>query len=246
MRDKAQDWLTKKLNISLPYVSMGKVDSLDLWGPNELIILAFYEHNKARYKNVLDIGANLGLHSIMMAKHGWHIKAFEPDKAILDQSISNVIRSIPVFGTGGPSYQPFNAAVSDRDGEANFVRVLQNLTGSHIEGSKDSYGPRETIQVQVMDCKPLFDWADLAKLDVEGHEGILLRSVTAEHLEHLDLICELRGTDEAASVLKHFQDLDCPIYTQKNGWKPATSLQDMPTRHQEGSIFIGKRGGPWT
>lgn len=222
---------------------------MDLFGPNEMILFAFYQHNAGRYKKVLDIGANLGLHSILMNKLGWDVKAFEPDQAIWQQAVSNVQANGKRLGSGcisvPSSWFPVRAAVSDHEGNAKFVRVLNNLTGSHLEGFKDSYGPRETITVPVIDCRPLFNWADLAKLDVEGHEGVLLRCVTGMHLEHLDLICELRGELEAASVLKHFTALDCPIYTQKNNWKPATRLGEMPVRHQEGSIFISKRGGPW-
>jgi hypothetical protein len=48
-RERAQEWLCKSIGIHFPYVSMGKVDSLDLFGPNELMIFAFYAHNKDRY-----------------------------------------------------------------------------------------------------------------------------------------------------------------------------------------------------
>jgi FkbM family methyltransferase len=241
MRDKAQEWLCQQLGIKFPYVSMGKVDSLDLFGANELIIFAFYEHNRLRYRRALDIGANLGLHSILMRRLGWLVKAYEPDEEIWRMAMNNVVANSPK-----PQIGLFErAAVSDRDGEAQFVRVLQNLTGSHLEGFKDSYGPRETVKVPVVDCRPLFDWADLAKLDVEGHEGVLLRCVTDEHLKHLDLICELRGEEQALSVLEHFRKLDTPVYTQKNDWRPARTILDMPTKHQEGSIFISRRGGPF-
>lgn len=246
-RTHAQAWLCKNLGIHFPYVSMGKVDSLDLFGANELIIFAFYAHNAKRYSKVLDIGANLGLHSILMRRLGWEVKAFEPDEEIFRACTQNVTGNFML----NPSVffdsvnLPVRAAVSDRDGEARFVRVLQNLTGSHIEGYKDSYGPRETVTVPTVDCRPLFDWADLAKLDVEGHEAVLLQCVTDEHLKHLDLICELRGTKEAAQVLGHFGRLDTPIYTQKNNWKRAQCMSDMPTKHQDGSIFISRRGGPF-
>ena len=247
-RERAQSWLCEKLGIHFPYSSMGKVDSLDLFGPNELMIFAFYEHNRERYKKVLDIGANLGLHSILMNRLGWDVKAFEPDLEIWKTAVANVQGNGKRWGSGvmsvPPSWFPMRAAVSDREGEGKFVRVLNNLTGSHLEGFKESYGPRETVTVPVVDCRPLFAWEDLAKLDVEGHEGVLLRCVTGDHLKHLDLICELRGEKEAASVLKHFNDLDCPIYTQKNNWKRAEKLGDMPVKHQEGSVFISKRGGP--
>lgn len=243
-RERAQKWLTDSLGINFPYVPMGKVDSLDLFGGNELMIFAFYKHNKDRYKRVLDIGANLGLHSILMRRLGWDVKAFEPDVEIFEKMLwnttllGNLIHPI----TGMWHSQ---AAVSDRNGEAKFVRVLNNLTGSHIEGFKESFGPRETITVPVVDCRPLFDWADLAKIDVEGHESVLLKCLTQDHLTHLDLICELRGHKEAAQVFAHIHDIGGEIYTQKNDWNPAQCMADMPVKHQEGSIFISKRGGPW-
>lgn len=247
-RERAQKWLTESLGINFPYVSMGKVDSLDLFGPNELVIFAFYKHNAKRYSNVLDIGANLGLHSILMSKCGWFINSYEPDKEIYEMASrnwwANMPREVVVDEAWGISMH--NEAVSDRSGEAQFVRVLNNLTGSCLVGSaKEPFGPLEEITVPVVDCRPLFDWADLAKLDVEGHEGVLLRCVTAEHLTHLDLICELRGEKEAASVMNHIHSIGGTIYTQKNDWKPARCMADMPVRHQEGSIFISKRGGPW-
>lgn len=244
-RRAAQAWLCSKLGINLPYYSMGKVDTYDLFGPNELILFAFYEHNRERYRKVLDIGANVGLHTMLMMDLGWEVRAFEPDQSIFLRCKENVEHkkwSLPPWNVARLS----QCAVSDCDGEAQFVRVLDNLTGSHIEGYKQSYGPRETITVKTVDCRPLFDWADLAKIDVEGHESVLLKCLTREHLSHLDLICELRGQEEAAAVLAHISDLGGEIYTQKTDWKPARSMAAMPTKHQEGSIFISSRGGPWS
>lgn len=246
-RERAQKWLTESLGINFPYYSMGKVDSLNLFDPNELILFAFYKHNRDRYRKVLDIGANLGLHSILMEHLGWDVRAFEPDREIFKRCEANVAEHRVIRDSFGLAYVslPVCAAVSDHDGEAQFVRVLNNLTGSHIEGFKESFGPRETITVPVVDCRPLFDWADLAKLDVEGHEGVLLRTLTADHLTHLDLICELRGHKEAALVMDHIRGIGGEIYTQKNDWQPARCMADMPVKHQEGSIFISSRGGPW-
>lgn len=238
-REKAQEWLTKKLNIYLPYFSMGKVDTYDLFGPNELILFSFYEHNRYRYKKVLDIGANVGLHSLLMAQLDWDVRAFEPDREVFGKLTENLYYEAPQVWL-------HEAAVSDRDGEAQFTRVLNNLTGSCLVGSaKEPYGPLEEVTVKTVDCRPLFDWADLAKIDVEGHESVLLKCLTSDHLKHLDLICELRGDREAAQVLRHIHDIGGEVYTQKTGWKPAQCMADMPTRHQEGSIFISSRRGPW-
>ena len=44
-----------------------------------IIIFSYYWTNRKRYKNVADIGANIGLHSILMSRCGWQVTAYEPD-----------------------------------------------------------------------------------------------------------------------------------------------------------------------
>ena len=53
-----------------PYYEMGAVDSLNLFDLDELIIFSFYWTNRNRYRRVLDVGANIGLHSIILSKCG--------------------------------------------------------------------------------------------------------------------------------------------------------------------------------
>ena len=50
--------------IVFPYYKMGAIDSLDLFGLDELIIFGFYWKNRGRYRRVADIGANIGLHVV--------------------------------------------------------------------------------------------------------------------------------------------------------------------------------------
>jgi FkbM family methyltransferase len=231
-RERAQEWLCSKLGIDFPYVSMGRVDSFNLFDANELIIFALYANSKDRYKRALDLGANLGLHSILMSKLGWTVKAYEPDPEIYRMMDTNFQKN------GCDDVERHCAAVSSYNGLARFTRLLDNRTGSYIEESKEGYGQMEKFPVACIDCRPLFDWADFAKIDVEGHEDVLLHSVSEEHMDHLDLFCEVRGMGTAARVLRHFNNLGAKIYTQKRNWERAIHLQDMPIGHQEGSIFI--------
>lgn len=226
--------------ISLPYTKMGAIDSLDLFGLDELIIFAFYNANRGRYRNVIDIGANLGLHSIVQSRCGFLVKAFEPDPwhyGILSKNLA---------ANGSVNVQSIEAAVSTQDGEATFVRVLGNTTGSHLVGSKDSYGEKEFFTVKTLAVQPLLEWADLAKIDAEGHEKELLLAATAKHLQKLDIVVEIGNAANAKAVFEHFRSIGVGMFAQKIGWNRAERLEDIPTSHREGSLFLSaKRAMPW-
>lgn len=240
----SQDRVPRKFgpfgDISLPYTKMGAIDSLDLFGLDELIIFAFYHANRTRYRNTLDIGANLGLHSIVMARCGFSVRAFEPDPwhyGILEQNLA---------ANGTSAVEPIAAAVSTKEGEAQFVRVLGNTTGSHLAGAKDSYGEKEYFTVPTRAVGPLFASADFAKIDAEGHEKELLLTTTRESMRNLDIMVEIGNAANAEIVFKHFQTIGVGMFSQKTGWSKVQNLADVPTSHREGSLFITvKPAMPW-
>src|SRR6516164_11427791 len=65
--------------LSFPYFAMGAVDSLSLFDLDELILFSFYWHNCGRYRRALDVGANIGLHSIILSRCGFEVLCYEPD-----------------------------------------------------------------------------------------------------------------------------------------------------------------------
>lgn len=237
-RALAQKILTDALDIHFPYHSMGKIDSLDLFGVNELVIFAFYAQNagryRGRYRNALDIGANLGLHSLLMRRAGWHVKAYEPDPEHYANLVENISANNDVAWI-----DPYNAAVHTRDDRMRFVRVLDNLTGNHLAGRKDAYGPLEHTIVDVVDCRPLFDWADFAKIDCEGNEAALIETLTHAQMQHLDIMVEVRDKYTAAQISAHCRYLNVPMWSQKIKWQRVKTVDDMPHSHREGSLFIG-------
>ena len=159
-RERAQAVLTAHFGefgpLNFPYVKMGNIDSLHLFGDTELMLFALYLHNRNRWRNVLDVGANLGLHSILMAKLGWVVRAFEPDFEHFERLQRNL------EANGCKTVMTQMAAVHTADGTADFIRVLNNLTGSHLEGYKNSYGPKQRVLMPTVDCRKLWDWADFA------------------------------------------------------------------------------------
>ena len=122
-------------SIVFPFIEMGAVSTLDLFGLDELIIFAFYWVNRNRYRKSADIGANLGLHSILMGKCGWQVTAYEPDPNHAARLLQNL------NSNNSATVKLVEAAVSDKPGTLEFVRVLGKPTSSHLAEAKDNaYG----------------------------------------------------------------------------------------------------------
>lgn len=224
-----------------PYHKMGAIDSLNLFDLDELIIFSFYWINRKRYRCVLDIGANIGLHSIILSKCGFDVRAYEPDP----QHFEILQRNLALNNCS--NVQAFNAAISSKAGEMEFVRVLGNTTASHLAGSKaNPYGDLERFPVKVEAIKPLITWADLIKLDVEGHEKEVLLATNRDHWLNTDALVEVENESNAASIYEHFTALGLRLFSQKTNWQLVRDVDDMPTSYREGTLFVScKDEMPW-
>ncbi len=227
--------------LKLPYHSMGAVDSVNLFDLDELIIFSFYWANRQRYKKVLDIGANIGLHSIILARCGFEVRAFEPDPTHFELLRRNLELNAVV------TVEPVNAAVSNTAGEAEFVRVLGNTTGSHISGSKaDPYGDLQRFPVPLVDIRELMGWADFMKIDAEGHEREILLATSGNDWHSTDAIIEISNDDNARAVFDHLRGEGVRLFAQRCAWREVTNRDKMPTSYRHGSLFatMGNRV-PW-
>ncbi|HSX37761.1 MAG TPA: FkbM family methyltransferase [Chlamydiales bacterium] len=218
-----------------PYFRMGAVDSIDLFGLDELILFSFYWVNRKRYKKALDIGANIGLHTTVLSKCGYQVRSFEPDPIhfakLLEILDANNIKDVDAR----------QAAVSHRSGEAEFVRVLGNTTSSHLAGCKQPYGDLERFPVPLFDIRTLIREADLIKMDVEGHEAALIAATVSEDWNCTDAVIEVGASDKAESIFAHLQKIGVHAFAQKIGWEPVKKLEDMPFSYKDGSLFISKK-----
>jgi FkbM family methyltransferase len=227
--------------LTLPYRSMGAIDSVDLFGLDELILFAFYWANRARYRRTVDIGANIGLHSIVMTRCGFAVRAFEPDPVHVEILRGN----LALNGISGVDV--VEAAVSDRDGATEFVRVKGNTTGSHLAGAKGApYGALDRFSVTVRNAFDAVADADFAKIDAEGHEAVILRSLPAQRWQTLDAVVEVGTPENARALFDHFAALPVGLFAQKIGWERVRESGDMPTSHREGSVFVSAKSDmPW-
>lgn len=224
-----------------PYHQMGAIDSVNLFDLDELIMFSFYWLNRNRYKRVLDIGANLGLHSIIMSKCGFEVRAYEPDPHHYDVLLMNLELN------QADSVTPNNMAVSSQPGELEFVRVLGNTTSSHLAGSKaNPYGDLERIPVKVEAIGELLNWADLVKMDAEGHEKEILLATARDHWMSTDALVEIENENNAEAVFDHMTQLDMNLFSQKQNWQRVSGLDDMPTSYRDGTLFISTKSEmPW-
>jgi FkbM family methyltransferase len=218
--------------ISLPYFKMGAIDSLDLFGLDEMIIFAYYYNNRNKYKKVSDLGANIGLHSIIMSKAGYQVEAYEPDPTHIEMIGENFkLNSVGLVNLN-------QVAVSDVDQKTKFVRVLGNTTSSHIAGAKDNaYGDLETYDVDVVSAKGIFKNSDFIKMDVEGEEVKIILSSIKEDWKNLDMIMEVSEKTRGA-IFNHLNSLGVNMFSQKQAWRKVEVVDDMPANYKEGSLFV--------
>jgi len=219
--------------ISLPYFKMGAIDSLDLFGLDEMIIFSYYFNNRNRYKKVADLGANIGLHSMLMSKCGFQIEAYEPDPTHIEMIGKN-------FKLNSVNSVNLNqVAVSDVDRKTKFVRVLGNTTSSHIAGAKDNaYGDLETYDVNVVSAKEIFKNSDFIKMDVEGEEAKIILSTTKEDWKNVDMIMEVGNEKNKEAIFEHLNSIGVNMFSQKQAWKKVEVVGNMPANYKEGSLFV--------
>lgn len=118
----------------------------------------------------LDIGANVGFFTQLMAEYGNHVFAFEPDIdnfKILRDNIRYQQRS---------NYTLINKAVTDNTGLTRLYRCYSNIGMHRIYPSKYCLG--DSVEIE---CTSIDEWwlpwsfsIDFVKIDVEGSElGVL-------------------------------------------------------------------------
>jgi FkbM family methyltransferase len=215
---------------------MGTIDTSDLFGIDELIIFSYYLSNAAIYRKTLDLGANLGLHSIMMSRCGFNVTAFEPDP--IHQEI--LLANLSLNDIHNVTLQ--RAAISDKDGIAEFIRVRGNTTGSHLAGAKSNpYGDLDRFEVEVKAIGPFATKVDFAKMDVEGHEINVINGIQQETWDRLDILMECGSFDNACSLFDLSRSLNIKLYSQKIGWDCVNAVSDLPTSHHEGSVILTRK-----
>jgi FkbM family methyltransferase len=227
--------------IFFPHFSMGSINSEKLFNLDELIMTSYYYSSRQKYKKILDLGANIGLHTLLCKKLGFEVVSYEPDLIHLAQF--EKVMKLNGLSTEGMTPK----AISDKCATMDYIRILGNTTGSHLLGSKDEiFGPTETITVEVDDILEVLDKGqfDFVKMDVEGHEAVLLNRITAQSIANTDIMLEIGSEKNAKEIFTILTDKKILAYAQKINWGRVEKLEDLPSHHTHGSLFLSMQGPP--
>ncbi len=228
-------------NIYFPFTKMGAISSLDLFGLDEFIIYSFYEKNRNIYKRVSDLGANIGLHSLILSRLGYSVVSYEPDPehiSLMERNFSlNDVTNIKII----------KKAVSTKVGNAEFTKVLGNSTSSHLSGAKENpFGELKKFQVEITPLSDILRSSDLIKMDIEGHEAAAIASTNSEDWANCDAILEVGTFENSKEIYNFLLKNNLNSFSQKKGWSKVLSINDLPSSYKEGSLFItNKNIMPW-
>jgi FkbM family methyltransferase len=178
----------------------------------------------------LDIGANVGAHTLLMAQvtgPTGRVIAVEPHPELCDRLRQNVDLNRLTNVTIVP------AALSDGDGDIDFYGFSENAfhRGSSSlmpDGEARTRLKARSIRGSTLLRECRIDSCHFLKIDVEGAEGLVLREFAALIGKHRPVIvCEYRKQhwdkfgDSAAPVLERLRELNYDAYyVQKNVTRP--------------------------
>ncbi len=213
-------------------VQMGNIGTADLFVIHEFILFQKYLKFKDDYLNFIDIGANIGIHSLIARNLGYQVFSYEPDPCtfeILEKNISLNLGGVKLF----------NKAVSAYDGMHGFVRVEDNLTASGLaDSTKKYYGRLKEIQVEVVDINKVLKPKSVVKIDAEGSEYKILSAVDFDAAKDLVFLVEISDADSRELLWSFFSKKGINMYSQKKSWLPALCPEDLPSNWREGSFAI--------
>lgn len=137
----------------------------------------------SRTQVAIDVGANIGNHSLFLSDLFARIIAFEPNP------LARAILQINLEMNGASNVEVRSIGLSDRAGKATLSFDLGNLGGASVVGVRSGSGGRREIELAVGD-----DVIDpsaavgLIKVDVEGAEEAVLKGLERTLRTHRPIV----------------------------------------------------------
>jgi FkbM family methyltransferase len=154
-------------------VSWHVIDGNSIWEPH---LVKIFEREIHGGQNVLDVGANLGLHTILLSRHlsrlghGGHVIAIEPHPQIFPLTAFNCAALANV--------DCLNKAASDVNGSTFYMPgILSHPNAGGVAVAAEPQAGQFPVESMTIDSLML-DNLEFMKIDVEGHELRCLQGAT--------------------------------------------------------------------
>jgi FkbM family methyltransferase len=216
-------------------VGSGTFTSYDFFSLHEMPIYCFYWINKNNYKTVFDIGANIGIDSVILSRFGYEVYSFEPDPTVYEILTKNLRLN------QCKNVHTFQKAVSNNSEIVDFIRVEGNTAASHIQGSRDFYGESKNIKIETIAFCDIGVQPDLMKINVEGHEKHIVPSIDYSLWKNMDAFIDTHNRENSVAMFDYFSKGNINIFAQRLGWQKVKRFEDMPIENTEGYIFVSKK-----
>ena len=225
----------KKIFFKLQVFEFGNVSLKRLLGlKSEIELYNFFLKNKKNYKNICDVGANVGMHSIFLSKIFNSVSAYEPLplhlKSLKFNKKINKLSNLKIY----------SKAVSTSNGNATLNVMKKNTTATHLDNStRTKYGKIEKIRIKTSSLNELCKKHDLFKLDIEGFEGKLLKNLKFKK-NFPDFLVEVHNSKNAKEIYEKFKSIKLyKMYILKNNRNILiNNYRKMPKFSTDGTLFI--------
>jgi FkbM family methyltransferase len=215
------------------------VSPLHLISPQEIMIFAkYFLIEPGRGGNFLDLGANIGLHSILLSKLGFKATCYEPDPITYSRLLENVkANNVDVCCENYAIVA--RKMLMDTSPTIDFVRVLDNPTASGLALSeKNFYGKLETVQVKAKRIKDLDKKWSIIKIDIEGSEASVFEELHFENIK-FDYLCMEISTESSSKMISEILQEQ----TRYNWFVDGSTDQNpvaskLPRSWRDGSLHI--------
>ena len=147
----------------------------------------------------IDIGANIGRHTVAIAKNASIVFAVEPDTDSYKLLSENII-----LNKLGEKVVPLNVACSDKEGEVTFFRDEFYPTSNSITVKKNDSMTEEKVKCSTVDIICKDQDIDLIKVDVEGGELDVLKGAFNTITRFEPIIIFEAWNDAAAEEIKEY------------------------------------------
>ena len=219
--------------VKLDNIRQGKYESKNLITIHELCLFALYELNRNRYKYFFDLGANIGVHTLIANANNFIVNSYEPDPQTFKLLRNNILNS--------KNINIYNRAIASTDGIRRFTRVNDNLTASGFTDNKEFYGDVSTFIVHCERFNNLKIDNSIVKIDIEGCELEIFECLSKLDIRNTLFLIEITNQKSALFLWDIRKKLNNRIFSQKIGWNEIMRFKDLPTNWREGSVAIADK-----